>query len=128
MFVTFMEEHYQQVHGTAMGSPGSVVLADMVMETVEQRALETFPTRPCFWKRHVNDTLTAVRRNQVDEFHLHLNSIEQTITFTVETEHNNQIPFLDVPLHKEDDGTYSDICTSKTNKYRQIFTLSLQPP
>ena len=38
-----MEQHYQQVQCTAMGSPVSVVVADMVMETAEQNALETFP-------------------------------------------------------------------------------------
>ena len=43
VFVTLMGQYYQQVHGTAMGSPVSVVVADMVMETVEQIALETFP-------------------------------------------------------------------------------------
>ena len=45
--VTFMEQHYQQVQGTAMGSPVSVVDADIVMET-EQIALGIFPTRECF--------------------------------------------------------------------------------
>ena len=33
---------YQQIHGTAMGSPVSVVIANLVMEAVEEGALETF--------------------------------------------------------------------------------------
>ena len=101
-FICFMEQHYQQVQGTAMESPVSVVVADMVMESVEQNALETFLAKPQFRKMYLDDTLTAIRQEQLDEFHRHLNSIEQTINFTIQMERNSQIPFLDVLLHKED--------------------------
>ena len=104
-FVSFMEQHYQQVQGTAMGSPVSVVVADIVMQTVEQNVLETFPARPWFLKRYVDDTLTVVRQDQVDEFHRRLNNIEQRINFTIEMEKNSQISVLDVLLHREDDGS-----------------------
>ena len=43
--------YFQQVFGTAMGSPVSAVIANMVMEDVEQRALATSPVKPFFWKR-----------------------------------------------------------------------------
>ena len=48
---------YQRVFGTAMGSPVSVVIANMVMEDVEQRALATSPVKPFFWKRYVDDEI-----------------------------------------------------------------------
>ena len=32
VFMTFIGQYYQQVHGTTMGSPVSVVVADMVKE------------------------------------------------------------------------------------------------
>ena len=47
-FLQFRGKAYQQVHGTAMGSPVSVVIANLVMEDVEQRALATFHSPPCF--------------------------------------------------------------------------------
>ena len=34
-------KHYKQLHGTAMGSPVSVVIAEIVMQHVEERALAT---------------------------------------------------------------------------------------
>ena len=34
-------KHYKQLHGTAMGSPVSVVVAEIVMQHVEERALAT---------------------------------------------------------------------------------------
>ena len=38
---TYNGAYYQQVFGTAMGSPVSAVIANMVMEDVEQKALAT---------------------------------------------------------------------------------------
>ena len=37
-----------KVFGTAMGSPVSAVIANMVIEDVEQRALATSPVKPFF--------------------------------------------------------------------------------
>ena len=40
-----------------MGSPVSAVIANMVVEDVEQRALATSPVKPFFWKRYVDDVI-----------------------------------------------------------------------
>ena len=48
-YLSFRGTIYQQVHGTAMGSPVSVVVANLVPEDIEQKALSTFHTPPCFW-------------------------------------------------------------------------------
>ena len=48
-FLSFREKVYQQVHGTAMGSPVSVFVANLVMEDIEKRALATFHNPPHFW-------------------------------------------------------------------------------
>ena len=44
----FRGRFYQQVFGTAMGSPVSVVVANLVMEDIEQQAISTFPRPPKF--------------------------------------------------------------------------------
>ena len=51
---------YQQVFGTVMGSPVSVVVANIVMEHIENEALSSSPVPTIFWKRYVNDILAAV--------------------------------------------------------------------
>ena len=52
---------YQQIFRTAMGSPVSVVVANIVMEHIEDLALSTSPVPTVFWKRYV------VPADQVDE-------------------------------------------------------------
>ena len=45
-YLAYDNKFYQQTFGTAMGSPVSVVVADLVMEDVEARALRNFHTSP----------------------------------------------------------------------------------
>ena len=67
-----------------MGSPVSVVVATLVMEDIECRALSSFQTPPRFWRRYVDDTCTVFPRDLVESFNAHLNSIDPNIQFTVE--------------------------------------------
>ena len=43
--------YYQQTHGTAIGSPVSVVVGDLVMADAESRALSTHPQQTKCWKQ-----------------------------------------------------------------------------
>jgi len=61
---TFRGKHCKQVFGTAMGCPVSSVVANLVMEDIEARALETFTDPPRLWKRYVDDTFVIMRRDQ----------------------------------------------------------------
>ena len=105
-YFTFRGVVYQQVFGTAMGSPVSVVVANLVMEDVEERALKDFSTPIRFWKRYVDDICAAVPKSQVDTLLAHINTIEPSIRFTFERENvEGCLPFLDVLLHHNNDGT-----------------------
>ena len=53
-------KHYKQVHEAAMGSPVSIVVAEIVMQKVEEHALATYEQTLPFWLRYVDDTITAV--------------------------------------------------------------------
>ena len=103
-----------------MGSPVSVTVANLVMEDVESRALSTHPVPPPFWKRYVDDTLTALPQDKVQHFHEHLNSIEATIQFTIEMESEGTLPFLDTRITHHTDGSLSTTVFRKgthTDKY-----------
>ena len=74
-YFTFKETHYRQCFGTAMGSPVSVTVTNLVREEIEEEALCTFSLRPQFWKRYVDDTCTVLKKEEVDRFHEHLNGV-----------------------------------------------------
>ena len=119
-FLFFKGKLYKQVHGTAVGSPVSVVVANLVMEDVEEKLLESFPSLPQFWKRYVDDTFTALPKTLIPPFLDHLNGIEPSIKFMVEEERDGQLAFLDVLLCGEDDSTISTFIYRKathTNQY-----------
>ena len=65
-------KHYKQLHGTAMGSPVSVVVAEIVMQNIEEQALAKYSETLPLWLRYVDHTITAVHENKIDEFHEHL--------------------------------------------------------
>ena len=63
-FFSFHGTYYRQSFGTAMGSLVSVVIANMVMEHVEEQALSSFLQRVLFWKRYVDDICCALAESE----------------------------------------------------------------
>ena len=119
-FLSFRGKVYHQAQGTAMGSPVSVVVANLMMEDIEERALFTFHSPPRFWKRYVDDTCTALHPDLIEPFHSHLNSIEPCVQFTVEKESDGRLAFLDIQLVRGVDGTVTTSVYTKaahTNQY-----------
>ena len=62
-----------------MGSPVSAILANLVMEYIEEKALLSAPNPPKWWFRYVDDSHVCVKREHVDEFHSHLVQHRQKI-------------------------------------------------
>ena len=56
-----------------MGSPVSVVVAEIVMQNIEEQALATYSETLSLWLCYNDDTITAVHKNKIYEFHEHLN-------------------------------------------------------
>ena len=78
-----------------MGLPVSVVVAEIVMQHVEERALATCRQMIPLWLRYVDDTFTAIHKDEIDDFHDHLNKQNTIIQLTKEIEENGKLPFLD---------------------------------
>ena len=105
--------YYKQVFGTAMGLPVSAVIANLVIEDIEHRALTTAPVSPSFWKRFVDDVISAVSQDEIVVLLQHLNSIEPSIQFTVERETNGKLPFLDTYVQRTTDGKLETVAYRK---------------
>ena len=54
--------------------------------------------------RSLDDTFTILDRENVDDFLQHLNSQQPSIRFTMETEKDNKLAFLDTAVLREPDG------------------------
>ena len=63
-YFQYIGEHYKQLHGTAMGSPVSVVAAEIVIQNIEEQALTTYTRTVPVWLRYVDDTFTAVHKTE----------------------------------------------------------------
>ena len=85
-----------------MGSPVSVVVAEIVMQHIEKRALATCDQTLHFWFRYVGDTITISQTDDIGVFHGHLNRQNSDIQFTRELEDNGKIPFLDCLVSRDD--------------------------
>ena len=59
-------KHYKQLHGTPIGSPVSVVVAEIVMLSIEGRALATYQGTLPFWFRYVDDSITALQQDDIE--------------------------------------------------------------
>ena len=60
-------------------SPVSAVIANLVMEDIEHRALTTAPVSPSHWKRFVDNVISAVSQDEIVVLLQQLNSIEPSI-------------------------------------------------
>ena len=97
-----------------MGSPISPIVANLFMEGLEVQTINTSTTPPALWKRYVDDTFTIMKKDNRNSFLQHLNSIHPNIKFTCEeTRSDGSMPFLDVLITPEEDGSL------KTSVYRK---------
>ena len=91
-----------------MGSPVSTVLANMVMEDVEQKAVDISQVKPLFWKRYVDDVISAERLPS------QLNSV-------LEREKDKYLPFLKLEVCRaEQDNLKASACS--VNRHTLINT------
>ena len=76
-----------------MGSPVSVVIAEIVLQHVPlQLAVKRYLEIPlCL--RYVDDTFTAVHKDEIDAFHDHLKEQNADIQFTKEIGENGNFLF-----------------------------------
>ena len=82
-----------------MGSPVSVIVANLCMEVIEEQAIQSATTPPKTWKRFVDDSFAIIDKNDITSFHDTLNSIDPHIKFTVEHEKDELIVFLDMLIN-----------------------------
>ncbi|XP_076298582.1 uncharacterized protein LOC143217825 [Lasioglossum baleicum] len=97
----FNGTYYKQVFGTAMGSPISPVIANLVMEKLEQASISKLPFELVFYKRYVDDVITCLKPQQLQTVLDTFNSFHDRIQFTHEIENDSCLSFLDVSVLRD---------------------------
>ena len=103
-----------------MGSPVSVVVAEIVMQNIEERALATCRQTIPLWLRYVDDTFTAVHKDEIDDFHKHLNEQHADIQFTREIEEDGKLPFLDCLVSHDNNELRTTVYRKPTHTDRLL--------
>ena len=116
----FNDSVYKQIHGCAMRSPVSPVVANLCMEVIEESAIAVPITPPKVWKRYVDDSFVIIKEHSVSKFHDTLNAVDPKISFTIETENNGQISFLDTLITRKNGAVTIGVYRKPTHTDRYL--------
>jgi len=90
-FFSFDNVIYRQIFGTPMRSPLSPMLADIVMQDLELKAMENLNFVIPVYYRYVDNILLIIPAEKVDIIVNSFSSIHSRLQFTVEYENNRSI-------------------------------------
>ena len=103
---------YEQIDGVAMGSPLGLSLANAFLTHHEQDWLHSssLEYRPLYYRRYVDDIFVLFKSSDhLKRFQSYLNSCHVSMSFTIETEQENKISFLDVNVIREQGGFITSV-------------------
>ena len=126
-FFTFNSIIYQQTFGTPMGSPLSPLIADIVIQDLEESMLETLSFRLPFYIRYVDDIACAIPKDKSELILNLFNSYHPRLQFTMEICEDGRLNFLDVTLILFDNHIIFDWFHKATFSGRYLNFLSQHP-
>ena len=113
----FDDRFYDQIDGVAMGSPLGPTIANIFMSNFEEKVFDSYEGNlPIFYRRYIDDVFAVF--NDYDDCQLfleYMNNQNDNIKFTLETENEDCLPFLDVMITRECDGSVSTSVYRKPN-------------
>ena len=104
-FFQYDNEYYHQIFGTPMGSPISPMLVDLVLQDLEEVVLKKWSFKIHSYYRYVDDTFLIIPNNKIKDTIENFNSYHPRLKFTFELEIDNTLPFLNLLIIKNQDGT-----------------------
>ena len=98
----FNNQHYLQISGTVLGTCVAPTYANIFMNDLEHHHVYNYSDKLRYWYRFIDDIWGFFRGTETDlkNFHEYLNSIHETIKFTLEYSKTSVI-FLDVETYRE---------------------------
>ena len=121
---------FQQIHGTAMGTPMAPSIANLFMAWLEEDILARSPWKidSSLWRRFIDDvaTLWSYGEDQLQLFLQWLNLQHPTIKFTANYG-TTKIPFLDVSVSVNDGQLTTDLHVKDTDAHLYLPFTSCHP-
>ena len=116
-YFQFQDNYFEQTDGAAMGSPLSPVIANLFIEDLEQKAIQSAVLQPKLWVRYVDDTfiIWPHGKEHLHAFHEHLNQQNPNNQFTIDEEKEGQIAFLDVLVTRQAGRMSTSVYRKPTN-------------
>ena len=96
-----------------MGSPISPIIADIVLQDLEENCLCNFDFTIPLYFRYVDGTLILILNNKIEIVTSVFNSYHDRLKFIYEVEKNNSLNFLNISLIRNQDNSII------TNWYRK---------
>lgn len=126
-YFQYEEEFFQQIAGSAMGQNSSPIFSDVVMHDILNEFEEKLQFELPFLMKFVDDNLTAVPEDEIDNTMILLNSLDENIKFTYERESEGKIPFLDLLVIREGNRIKIDFYKKPTSSNRILNYRSHHP-
>jgi hypothetical protein len=126
-YFLYQNDIYKQIEGCAMGASISSIIAQLVMENLEETVLSKINFHVPFFFRYVDDCITAIPKDKTDDILKHFNNFHKNLQFTMEIEKNNTINFLDVTLHHQNQNIKTEWYTKTTWSARYLHFKSSHP-
>jgi len=82
IYFVFNNKIYRQTFETAMGSPLSPIIANLVLQDLEERALEKINCNIPFYYRYVDDIVLATLIDQIKKIVNTFNDFHNRLQFT----------------------------------------------
>ena len=131
-FFKFNDVTYRQKDGLAMGLPLAPLSADLFLDNLERNHIlnnNRFRHFIKYYYRFVDDILCLWLgdREDLSEFLEYINNIHPKINFTLETEQDSKINFLDLTITRVDNKHSFSIYRKPTNTGLILDNLSFHP-
>jgi len=87
-------------------SPLSPIVADLVMQDLEENILNSLNIRFPLYYRHVDDIILSATEEEIHNIPKKFNSYHHRLKFTMEIEVNRHLSFLDIALNIKNNNNY----------------------
>ena len=115
-FIAPKNRIFQQIDGVTMGSPLGVLFANFYLGHVEKQIFTKYPDiKPKIYLRYIDDIFLMTDKVEHIDHLIETLQNQSVLKFTKEVEVNNELPFLDVIVHRNKSSFSTSVFIKPTN-------------